>query len=101
MPYEDFIGPGLIASAAMWVASFETTYNVYLRMNETRLYDNILATPVEVQDLVAGDLAWSSTRATLYGTQLPDRRHRLRPDQLAVGGPDPARSSFSAGSASR
>jgi lipooligosaccharide transport system permease protein len=68
IPYEDFIGPGLIASAAMWAASFETTYNVYLRMNETRLYDAVLATPVEVQDLVAGDLAWSSTRAALYGT---------------------------------
>jgi lipooligosaccharide transport system permease protein len=68
VPYEDFIAPGLIASAAMWAASFETTYNVYLRMNETRLYDAILATPVEVQDLVAGDLAWSSTRAALYGT---------------------------------
>jgi lipooligosaccharide transport system permease protein len=68
VPYKEFIGPGLIASAAMWAASFETTYNVYLRMNETRLYDNILSTPVEVPDLVAGDLAWSSTRAALYGT---------------------------------
>jgi lipooligosaccharide transport system permease protein len=66
--YKEFIGPGLIASAAMWAASFECTYNVYLRMNETRLYDNILATPVEVQDLVAGDLAWSSSRSALYGT---------------------------------
>jgi len=68
VPYEDFIAPGLIASAAMWAASFETTYNVYLRMNETRLYDAILSTPVEVPDLVAGDLAWSSTRSALYGT---------------------------------
>src|ERR671910_1727122 len=68
IPYEDFIAPGLIASAAMWSAAFETTYNVYLRMNETRLYDNILATPVEVQDLIAGDLAWSSSRAALYST---------------------------------
>ena len=68
IPYKEFIGPGLIASAAMWASSFECTYNVYLRMNETRLYDNILATPVEVQDLVAGDLAWSSSRAALYGT---------------------------------
>src|SRR5919198_2128496 len=66
--YKEFIGPGLIASAAMWAAAFECTYNVYLRMNETRLYDNILATPVEVQDLVAGDLAWSSSRAAVYGT---------------------------------
>ena len=68
IPYRDFIAPGLIASAAMWSASFETTYNVYLRMNETRLYDAVLATPVEVPDLVAGDLAWSASRATVYGT---------------------------------
>ncbi len=68
IPYKDFVAPGLIASAAMWSAAFETTYNVYFRMNELRLYDNVLSTPVEVQDLVAGDLAWSATRATLYGT---------------------------------
>ena len=67
IPYKDFIAPGLIASAAMWSAAFETTYNVYFRMNELRLYDNVLSTPVEVQDLVAGDLAWSATRATVYG----------------------------------
>ena len=51
----------------MWSSAFETTYNVYFRMNELRLYDNVLSTPVEVQDLVAGDLAWSATRATVYG----------------------------------
>src|SRR5215212_5139561 len=68
IPYKDFIAPGLIASAAMWSASFETTYNVYFRMNELRLYDNVLSTPIEVQDLVAGDLVWSASRATVYGT---------------------------------
>jgi lipooligosaccharide transport system permease protein len=68
VPYKDFIAPGLIASAAMWSASFECTYNVYLRMNETKLYDAILATPIEVPDLVAGDLAWSALRASVYGT---------------------------------
>jgi lipooligosaccharide transport system permease protein len=67
IPYDQFIAPGLIASAAMWSSAFETTYNVYFRMNELRLYDNLLSTPVEVQDLVAGDLAWSASRATVYG----------------------------------
>ena len=67
IPYKEFIAPGLIASAAMWSSAFETTYNVYFRMNELRLYDNVLSTPVEVQDLVAGDLAWSASRATVYG----------------------------------
>lgn len=68
IPYREFLAPGLIASACLWSASFETTYNVYFRMNEERLYDAVLATPVEVQDLVAGDVVWSATRATLFGT---------------------------------
>jgi lipooligosaccharide transport system permease protein len=66
--YRDFLAPGLIASAAMWAAAFECTYNVYFRMHETRLYDAILSTPVEVQDVVAGDLTWSAIRSTIYGT---------------------------------
>src|ERR687891_2186642 len=67
IPYEDFIAPGLIASAAMCSSAFETTYNVYFRMNELRLYDNVISTPAEPQDIVAGDLAWSASRATVYG----------------------------------
>jgi lipooligosaccharide transport system permease protein len=67
-PYKEFIAPGLIASSAMWAASFESTYNVYIRMNEYHLYDAVLSTPVEVQDLVAGDILWSAIRAVIYGT---------------------------------
>ena len=91
VPYRDFIAPGLIASAAMWSASFECTYNVYIRMREYHLYDAVLSTPIEVPDLVAGDLAWSSIRATIYGTVFLSRRHRLRADRLLVGAGDPAR----------
>src|SRR5919204_5770940 len=68
VPYKEFVAPGLIASAAMWSSAFETTYNVYFRMNELRLYDNVLSTPIEPADLVAGDIAWSATRATVYGS---------------------------------
>ena len=68
IPYEQFVGPGLIASAVMWQASFESTWNIYFRMAETRLYDSVLSTPVEVQDLVLGEVAWAATRATIYGT---------------------------------
>jgi lipooligosaccharide transport system permease protein len=67
IPYRDFIAPGLIASAAMWAASFECTYNVYLKMYESKLYDAVLATPVEIADLAAGDVAWGATRSTIYG----------------------------------
>jgi lipooligosaccharide transport system permease protein len=68
VPYKDFVAPGLVASAVMWAASFETTWNVYFRMEEERLYDAILSTPVEVQDIVAGELLWAGTRAVVYGS---------------------------------
>jgi len=68
IPYKNFIAPGLVASAAMWSAVFETTYNTYIKMNENRLYDALVATPVEVPDLVTGEIAWSATRSLVYGT---------------------------------
>jgi lipooligosaccharide transport system permease protein len=68
IPYEQFVGPGLIASSVMWAASFETTWNIYFKMEESRLYDAVLTTPVEVQDLVLGEVAWAATRALIYGT---------------------------------
>jgi lipooligosaccharide transport system permease protein len=68
IPYKDFIASGLVASAAMWATVFETTYNVHFRMTEYRLYDNVLSTPVEVEDLVLGEMAWACTRAVIYGT---------------------------------
>jgi lipooligosaccharide transport system permease protein len=68
IPYKDFIAPGLIASAAMWAAAFETTYNIYIKMNENRLYDALIATPIEVPDLITGEIAWAATRSLIYGT---------------------------------
>lgn len=68
IPYKEFIASGLVASAAMWATAFETTYNVHFRMSEYRLYDNVLSTPVEVEDLVAGEMAWACTRAIIYAT---------------------------------
>jgi lipooligosaccharide transport system permease protein len=68
IPYKEFIAPGLVASSVMWAASFETTWNIYFKMEEKRLYDAILSTPVEVPDLVAGEVAWAATRSVIYGS---------------------------------
>jgi lipooligosaccharide transport system permease protein len=68
IPYKEFVGPGLMGSAVMWAASFETTWNIYFKMEENRLYDAVLSTPVEVQDLVLAEVAWAATRAVIYGT---------------------------------
>jgi lipooligosaccharide transport system permease protein len=68
IPYKQFVGAGLMGSAVMWAASFETTWNIYFKMEQTRLYDAVLTTPVEVQDLVLGEVLWAGTRAVVYGT---------------------------------
>src|SRR3954467_12898103 len=68
IPYKDFIAPGLCASAVMWAATFETTWNTFFKMAQSRQFDAILATPVEPEDLVLGELLWAATRAFVYGT---------------------------------
>lgn len=65
--YLAFIGPGLLAAAAMNGASFETTYNFFVKIHFGKLYDAFLATPAEVEDIVLGELLWAVTRALLYG----------------------------------
>jgi lipooligosaccharide transport system permease protein len=66
--YVQFIAPGLLASNAMFAASFESTFNTYVKLKIQRTYDAIVATPVNAEDVVAGEYLWAGTRAALYGT---------------------------------
>jgi lipooligosaccharide transport system permease protein len=65
--YLVFIAPGLMAAAAMNGASFETTYNMFVKMNFAKLYDAYLSTPCQLQDIAFGELMWAVTRALIYG----------------------------------
>jgi lipooligosaccharide transport system permease protein len=64
-PYAVFLAPGIIASAAMNSASFETTFGSFTRMTEQNTYTAILATPCSVADIVAGDILWAATKSFL------------------------------------
>ena len=65
--YVQFLAPGLICVAAMNGASFEVTYNIFVRMNIEKAYDAMLTTPIQPVDVVVGELAWAITRACMYG----------------------------------
>jgi len=67
MSYVEFLAPGLVCVSAMNGASFEVTYNVFVRMNFEKAYDAMLTTPVEPDDVLAGEVAWAMTRAVIYG----------------------------------
>ncbi len=68
VPYIKFIAPGIIASSSMFAAIYECTYGTYVRMTYQKTFDAILATPVNVNDLIAGELMWGATKSMLYGT---------------------------------
>ena len=65
--YVAYIAPGLMASAAMNGASFEASWNMYIKMYFSKLYDAYLATPAQMQDIAFGELMWATTRALIYG----------------------------------
>jgi lipooligosaccharide transport system permease protein len=65
--YVAFLAPGLVAVAAMNGASFEVTYNAFVRMNFEKTYEAMLTTPIQPEDVLAGEVLWAVTRATIYG----------------------------------
>ncbi len=67
VPYVKFIAPGIIASSSMFAAVYECTYGTYIRMTFQKTFDAILATPVNLDDLVAGEMVWGSTKSVIFG----------------------------------
>ena len=65
--YVEFLAPGLICVAAMNGASFEVTYNVYVRLTFEKAYDAMLTTPLQPEDVLVGEVLWAVTRASIYG----------------------------------
>jgi len=65
--YLAFLDPGLVAVAAMNGASFEVTYNAFVRLNFEKTYESMLTTPIQPEDVLAGEILWAITRATIYG----------------------------------
>lgn len=65
--YIAFLAPGLVCVAAMNGASFEVTYNVFVRLTFEKAYDAMLTTPIQPDDILAGEVLWAVTRSTIYG----------------------------------
>ena len=63
--YLNFMAPGIVAVAIMFWAFFETTYSSFVRMYYQRTFDAILATPLLVEDVIAGEMLWGATKAVI------------------------------------
>lgn len=62
VPYLDYVAPGILASTAMLIASFESSYPVMGAIKWTRQFHAQLATPLRVRDTIVGQQLYVCTR---------------------------------------
>jgi lipooligosaccharide transport system permease protein len=67
IPYTRFIAPGLFSITTMYAAFFECTYASYVRMYYQKTFDAIIATPVNIDEVVAGEILAGATKAFING----------------------------------
>ncbi len=63
LSYIEFFFPGLLASTAMMVAFFESTYGNYTKLTHQKTYATIMMTQIGPEEIVAGELLWASSKA--------------------------------------
>jgi lipooligosaccharide transport system permease protein len=62
VPYIDFVAPGMLAAAAMQLATMEASWPVMGSFKWTRQYFAMIATPLGVRDVIYGHQLWMLVR---------------------------------------
>jgi len=65
LKYTEFIAPALVSVAIMYNAFFETTYNSFVRMYYQKTYDALLATPLNLEEIILGEILWAATKSLI------------------------------------
>ncbi len=66
--YAAFIAPALLAVSAMNGAIYDSTWNVFFRLNHGRLYEGMLATSLGPLDVGLGEIMYALLRGLLYAS---------------------------------
>lgn len=64
--YAAFVAPALLGASAMNGAIYESTFNIFFKLRYGKVYDAILATPMEPRHIAVGEIAWSLGRGLIY-----------------------------------
>ena len=70
MSYVAFFAAGTLCSATMFTASFESMFSGFSRMHGQKTWDAILYAPLIIDDIVAGEIMWSASKAWLSGSTI-------------------------------
>lgn len=65
LTYAQYLGPGLVATTALFTSFFECSYGFYVRMTFESVYKAMLTTPIGVREVVLGEFIWVFIRSAL------------------------------------
>lgn len=64
--YVAFVAPGMLAASAFNGAIMDSTFNVFFKLRFLKLYDTMLATPLNTRQVALGEIAWGQLRGGAY-----------------------------------
>jgi lipooligosaccharide transport system permease protein len=67
IPYIQFVGTGVVATSVLFSAAFAGMFEGLYKRRYQRVYDAMLAAPVDVDEIITGEVLFIGTRAGLYG----------------------------------
>jgi lipooligosaccharide transport system permease protein len=66
LTYIEFLGTGLLVTAAMFTSAYECTFGTFIRLEFEKVYDGMLAAPITVNDLIVGEIIWAGTKGLFF-----------------------------------
>jgi lipooligosaccharide transport system permease protein len=63
----EYVGTGVVATAVLFSSAFPGMFNTFVRWQFQKTYDAMLATPVDVEELITAEVLWIAIRAGVYG----------------------------------
>jgi len=65
LPYITFLATGIVCGSVMNTASFECLYSAFTRMSQQQTWAAMLDAPLEVDDIVLGEILWAATKGLM------------------------------------
>ena len=67
LDYVEFVGTGMVATAVIFSSALPAMFGTFVKHRFQMTYDAILAAPVDVEELVTGEMLWIGIRSGFYG----------------------------------
>jgi lipooligosaccharide transport system permease protein len=63
--YLEYIAPGIVFGSAMLTVCMECTYGSFTRMEIQKTFEAIIATPLNIDDVILGEILWGTSKGIL------------------------------------